>query len=112
MVAVFAASFSNGRQIGMIFELYRNCAGYHEQMVQDIQSTIRVPVCQREDGELYHQKIALKLGKHDNIPCFHPRKRLLASFSSDQPRLRTVNVNLHTIMVWGGRLCHFLEHII
>ncbi len=70
IAAVFGSSFSNGGQIGMIFELYRNCAGYHEEMVQDIQSTIRVRVCQREDGELFHQKIALKLGKRDNVPLF------------------------------------------
>ncbi|CAK9279124.1 unnamed protein product [Sphagnum jensenii] len=75
IAAVFGSSFSNGGQIGMIFELYRNCAGYYEQMVQDIQSTIRVPVCQREDGELYHQKIALKLGRRDNMPLFFSEEK-------------------------------------
>jgi hypothetical protein len=75
IAAVFGSSFSNGGQIGMIFELYRNCAGYYEQMVQDIQSTIRVPVCQREDGELYHQKIALKLGRGDNMPLFSSEEK-------------------------------------
>ncbi len=75
IAAVFGSSFSNGGQIGMIFELYRNCAGYYEQTVQDIQSTIRVPVCQREDGELYHQKIALKLGRRDNMPLFSSEEK-------------------------------------
>ncbi|CAK9883149.1 unnamed protein product [Sphagnum jensenii] len=75
IAAVFGSSFSNGGQIGMIFELYRNCAGYYEQMVQDIQSTIRVPVCQREDGELYHQKIALKLGRRNNMPLFSSEEK-------------------------------------
>ncbi|CAK9237400.1 unnamed protein product [Sphagnum troendelagicum] len=75
IAAVFGSSFSNGGQIGMIFELYRNCAGYYEQMVQDIQSTIRVPVCQREDGELYHQKFALKLGRRDNMPLFSSEEK-------------------------------------
>jgi hypothetical protein len=75
IAAVFGSSFSNGGQIGMIFELYRNCAGYYEQMVQDIQSTIRVPVCQREDGELYHQKIALRLGRRDNMPLFSSEEK-------------------------------------
>jgi hypothetical protein len=28
IIAVLVSSFSNGGQIGMIFELYRNCAGY------------------------------------------------------------------------------------
>ncbi len=54
IVAVLVSSFSNGGQIGMIFELYRNCAGYYAKMEQDIQSTMRIPVCQREDGKLYH----------------------------------------------------------
>jgi hypothetical protein len=44
-------------------------------MVQDIQSTIRVPVGLREDGELYHQKIALKIGKRDNIPSFSSEEK-------------------------------------
>lgn len=60
---------------------YRNCTGYHEQMVQDIRSTIRVPVCQREDGELYHQKIALKLGKRDNIPVFSTEEKTAGKLS-------------------------------
>jgi hypothetical protein len=60
-------------------------------------------VCQREDGELYHQKIALKLGKRDNIPLFSSGEKT----ASDHPRLRTVNVNLHTIKVWGGQIMSF-----
>ncbi|KAH9558223.1 hypothetical protein CY35_07G126500 [Sphagnum magellanicum] len=75
IVAVLASSFSNGGQIGMIFELYRNCAGYYAEMEQDIQSTMRVPVCQREDGELYHQKIALQLGRRDQMPMFSSEEK-------------------------------------
>jgi hypothetical protein len=75
IVAVLVSSFSNGGQIGMIFELYRNCAGYYAEMEQDIQSTMRVPVCQREDGELYHQKIALQLGRCDQMPMFSSEEK-------------------------------------
>ncbi|CAN5974405.1 unnamed protein product [Sphagnum jensenii] len=75
IVAVLVSSFSNGGQIGMIFELYRNCAGYYVEMEQDIQSTMRVPVCQREDGELYHQKIALQLGRCDQMPMFSSEEK-------------------------------------
>ncbi len=75
IVAVLVSSFSNGGQIGMIFELYRNCAGYYAETEQDIQSTIRIPVCQREDGELYHQKIALQLGRHDQMPMFSSEEK-------------------------------------
>jgi hypothetical protein len=59
----------------MIFELYRNCAGYYEDMEQEIQTTIRLPVSQREHGELFHQKIALQLGRHDCIPLFSSKER-------------------------------------
>ncbi len=75
IVAVLTSSFSNGGQIGMIFELYRNCAGYYAEMEQDIQSTMRAPVCQREDGELYHQKIALQLGRRDCMPLFSSQEK-------------------------------------
>jgi len=75
IVAVLVSSFSNGGQIGMIFELYRNCAGYYAEMEQDIQSTMRIPVCQREDGELYHQKIALQLGRCDQMPLFSSEEK-------------------------------------
>ncbi|KAH9558228.1 hypothetical protein CY35_07G127000 [Sphagnum magellanicum] len=75
IVAVLVSSFSNGGQIGMIFELYRNCAGYYAEMEQDIQSTMRIPVCQREDGELYHQKIALQLGRRDQMPLFSSEEK-------------------------------------
>jgi hypothetical protein len=75
IVAVLLSSFSNGGQIGMIFELYRNCAGYYAEMEQDIQSTMRIPVCQREDGELYHQKIALQLGRRDQMPSFSSEEK-------------------------------------
>jgi hypothetical protein len=75
IVAVLVSSFSNGGQIGMIFELYRNCAGYYAEMEQDIQSTMRILVCQREDGELYHQKIALQLGRRDQMPLFSSEEK-------------------------------------
>ncbi len=75
IAAVGCSSFSNGGQIGMIFELYRNCAGYYEEMEQEIQTTIRLPVSQREHGELFHQKIALQLGRHDCIPLFSSQER-------------------------------------
>ncbi len=75
IIAVLVSSFSNGGQIGMIFELYRNCAGYYAEMEQDIQSTMRIPVCQREDGELYHQKIALQLGRRDQMPMFSSEEK-------------------------------------
>ncbi len=75
IVGVLVSSFSNGGQIGMIFELYRNCAGYYVEMEQDIQSTMRIPVCQREDGELYHQKIALQLGRRDQMPMFSSEEK-------------------------------------
>ena len=68
MAAMFCFSFAHGGQIGMIFEMYRNCAGAYADMDNTIQRAIRMPVCQREDGELLHQKIALQLGRPNQLP--------------------------------------------
>ncbi len=68
ILAVLVSSFSNGGQIGMLFELYRNCPGYYAEMEQDIQSTMRIPICQREDGEFVAPKDGLQLGCRDQTP--------------------------------------------
>ena len=68
IMAMFCFSFSHAGQVGMIYELYRNCAGAYADMDHSIQRAIRLPVCQREDGALFHQKIALQLGRRDRIP--------------------------------------------
>ncbi len=58
------------------FDIYRNCTGsYVAEMEQDIQSTMKVVDCLRDDGELYHQKFALQLGPMIAYHCSHQKKR-------------------------------------
>jgi hypothetical protein len=52
-----------------------NCADYYAGTEQDIQSTMSVPVCQKEDGESYHQKIALQRGRRDQMPLFSSKEK-------------------------------------
>lgn len=75
VAAMFTFSFSHGGQIGMILEMYENCIGAYVGMDQTIQKVIRTPVCQREDGELFHQKIALQLGRQNRLPLLQPEDK-------------------------------------
>lgn len=63
VLAALCSSFSHDAQVGMIYEMYREVAGTFEDMDKEIQRNLRLPVDQREDGELFHQKIALQLGR-------------------------------------------------
>lgn len=72
VAAMFCFSFAQGGQIGMIFEMYRNCAGSYADLENSIQRAIRTPVWQREDGELFHEKIALQLGRQNLVPLVRP----------------------------------------
>jgi hypothetical protein len=78
-VGMFCFSFAQGGQIGMIFEMYRNCAGSFADMDNTIQRALRMPVCQREDGELFHQKIALQLGRQNHVPLVQPGDKTAGS---------------------------------
>lgn len=75
VAAMFTFSFSHGGQMGMILEMYENCIGAYVGMDQTIQKVIRTPVCQREDGELFHQKIALQLGRQNRLPLLQPEDK-------------------------------------
>ncbi|EFJ27514.1 hypothetical protein SELMODRAFT_412352 [Selaginella moellendorffii] len=66
--AFFAGCVSHDMQLGMIFEMYRGCAGYYTDVQDTIQRTLRMPVELREDGELFHQKVVHRLGRKDELP--------------------------------------------
>jgi hypothetical protein len=56
-----------------MFELSRDCAGYYEEMQQDVHRTIRLApvICQTEDGELHPPKHwALQFRWPDQIHFF------------------------------------------
>ncbi|KAI5656750.1 hypothetical protein M9H77_25543 [Catharanthus roseus] len=71
MIGVVAGSlasvvnaFEHGGQIGMIFEMYRNNAGFFKLMEETIESNLMERDFERrENGELVEMKVALQLGR-------------------------------------------------
>ncbi|XP_028782938.1 probable F-box protein At4g22030 [Neltuma alba] len=55
--------FEHGGQVGMVAEMYRNCAGFFEMLEDSVQEAIEEDVERRENGELFEMKLALKLGR-------------------------------------------------
>ncbi|KAI4295921.1 hypothetical protein L6164_035915 [Bauhinia variegata] len=62
-LAAAVNSFEHGCQVGMVVEMYRNCAGFFQLLGNSIEDTIEEDVDQREDGDLLEMKLALKLGR-------------------------------------------------
>lgn len=56
-------SFEHGGQVGMVSEMYRNCGGFFQMLESSIQETMEEDEEQRENGELFEMKLALKLGR-------------------------------------------------
>ncbi|XP_030533276.1 probable F-box protein At4g22030 [Rhodamnia argentea] len=57
-------SFEHGCQVGMVVEMYRNCAGFFRLLEESIESTlVEREVQRRENGEMFRLKVALKLGR-------------------------------------------------
>ncbi|KAK8294350.1 hypothetical protein V6Z12_D06G251000 [Gossypium hirsutum] len=57
-------TFEHGGQVGMVFEMYRNNAGFFKHMQESIESTLdECDVEKRENGELFEMKVALQLGR-------------------------------------------------
>ncbi|KAI4295922.1 hypothetical protein L6164_035916 [Bauhinia variegata] len=57
-------AFEHGGQIGMGFELYRNCGGFFKLFEENIEATLEEKDWERrEDGELFEMKVALQLGR-------------------------------------------------
>lgn len=51
-------------QVGMMFEMYRNCGGLFELLEETVEETIEdKDLNKRENGEVFEMKIALKLGR-------------------------------------------------
>uniref|UniRef100_A0A7N0RG68 F-box protein n=1 Tax=Kalanchoe fedtschenkoi TaxID=63787 RepID=A0A7N0RG68_KALFE len=53
-------SFEHGGQVGMVAEMYRNCAGQFKHMEESIESNVGH---RRENGEVFEMKVALQLGR-------------------------------------------------
>lgn len=63
-LAAAVNTVEHGGQMGMLFELLRNCAGFYRKIQEDIEANLAEPdVDRREGGELFATKVALKLGR-------------------------------------------------
>ncbi|MQM23017.1 hypothetical protein Taro_056078 [Colocasia esculenta] len=63
-LATVVNSLEHGGQIGMIFELFRNCAGFYRQLEEEIEFNLEeADVKDRENGELFELRMALQLGR-------------------------------------------------
>ncbi|CAL0301149.1 unnamed protein product [Lupinus luteus] len=62
-LATLVNALEHGGQVGMVSEMYRNCGGVFKLLEVSIHDTIEEDVDQRENGELFEMKLALKLGR-------------------------------------------------
>ncbi|KAL5840401.1 hypothetical protein ACOSQ3_013075 [Xanthoceras sorbifolium] len=63
-LATVVNTFEHGGQVGMVLEMYRNCAGFFTLLEESIESTVdESEVERRENGEMFEMKVALKLGR-------------------------------------------------
>ncbi|EEF43841.1 probable F-box protein At4g22030 [Ricinus communis] len=57
-------TFEHAGQVGMVVEMYRNCAGSFSLLEESIQSALEEKDLEsREDGEIFEMRVALKLGR-------------------------------------------------
>ncbi|KNA25252.1 hypothetical protein SOVF_008180 [Spinacia oleracea] len=57
-------SIEHGGQVGMVFEMYRNCGGAFKLLEETIESNLEEKDLEkRENGELFEMKVALHLGR-------------------------------------------------
>ena len=51
--------FDHGGQVGMVFEMYRNSAGFFRLLEESIEGTLEEKYLEkRENGELFEMKVA------------------------------------------------------
>ena len=62
-LATAVNAFEHGGQVGMVSEMYRSTAGFFQLTENSIQETIQQDLENRENGELFEMRLALKLGR-------------------------------------------------
>ncbi|GAY35226.1 hypothetical protein CUMW_015070 [Citrus unshiu] len=63
-LAATVNTLEHGGQVGMVVEMYRNCAGFFKLLEESIESTLNESdVGKRENGEMFEMKVALQLGR-------------------------------------------------
>ncbi|PNX76878.1 hypothetical protein L195_g034282 [Trifolium pratense] len=57
-------AFEHGGQVGMVFEMYRNCGGFFKLLEETVEATLEEKDLEkRENGEIFEMKMALMLGR-------------------------------------------------
>ncbi|KAF7811189.1 putative F-box protein [Senna tora] len=57
-------AFEHGGQVGMVFEMYRNCGGFFKLLEETIESTLEERDYEkRENGDVFEMKVAMQLGR-------------------------------------------------
>ncbi|XP_028793501.1 probable F-box protein At4g22030 [Neltuma alba] len=63
-LAASVNALEHGGQVGMVFEMHRNCGGFFKLLQESIETTLEEKDCEkRENGELFEMKVATKLGR-------------------------------------------------
>ncbi|KAF2304703.1 hypothetical protein GH714_037532 [Hevea brasiliensis] len=63
-LATTVNTFEHAGQVGMVVEIYRNCAGFFSLMEESIESSLEeTDFDRREDGQMFEMKMALQLGR-------------------------------------------------
>ncbi|MED6144643.1 hypothetical protein PIB30_017572 [Stylosanthes scabra] len=63
-MAAVVNAIENGGQVGMVFEMYRNCGGFFQVLEEEVEATLEEnDLDKRENGELFEMNMALKLGR-------------------------------------------------
>ncbi|KAG8070257.1 hypothetical protein GUJ93_ZPchr0006g42945 [Zizania palustris] len=63
-LAAAVNTMEHGGQVGMVFELFRNCAGFYRKIQEEIEANLgEADVERREHGEVFETKVALQLGR-------------------------------------------------
>ncbi|XP_073110820.1 probable F-box protein At4g22030 [Elaeis guineensis] len=76
-LAAVVNTLEHGGQVGMVFDMFRNNAGFYRRLQEEIESNLGERDLQkRENGELFEMKMALQLGRS------LPELKDLASYAS------------------------------
>ncbi|KAH0449825.1 hypothetical protein IEQ34_020517 [Dendrobium chrysotoxum] len=63
-LAAVVNTLEHGGQVGMVFELFRNCAGFYRRLEEEIEYNLGEEEKEmREQGEVFEVKMALQLGR-------------------------------------------------
>ncbi|KAJ9169130.1 hypothetical protein P3X46_020592 [Hevea brasiliensis] len=63
-LATTVNTFEHAGQVGMVVEMYRNCAGFFSLMEESIESSLEeTDFDRREDGQMFEMRMALLLGR-------------------------------------------------